>query len=188
MGLILASSSPRRKRILSDLGYNFECLSPNIDESNINNLKPIDYVLNISEKKAFHVWKSNTNSFVLSGDTIIDFKGEIIGKPSSKSDAFNIIQELSNKTHSVISGLTLYYEKKAINIYDKTNVTFKDLSENTIQNYIESFDVLDKAGAYNIEDAENILIKNIDGCYNNIVGFPLKKFNMSMIKTTLQNL
>ena len=71
----------RRKRILSDLGYNFECLSPNIDESNINNLKPIDYVLNISEKKAFHVWKSNTNSFVLSGDTIIDFKGEIIGKP-----------------------------------------------------------------------------------------------------------
>ena len=114
MVLILASSSPRRKRILSDLGYNFECLSPNIDESNINNLKPIDYVLNISEKKAFHVWKSNTNSFVLSGDTIIDFKGEIIGKPSSKSDAFNIIQELSNKTHSVISGLTLYYETKAI--------------------------------------------------------------------------
>ena len=67
-------------------------------------------------------------------------------------------------------------------------MTFKDLSENTIQNYIESFDVLDKAGAYNIEDAENILIKNIDGCYNNIVGFPLKKFNMSMIKTILQNL
>ena len=59
MGLILASSSPRRKRILRDLGYNFECLSPNIDESNVNNLKPIDYVLNISEKKAFHVWKSN---------------------------------------------------------------------------------------------------------------------------------
>ena len=188
MGLILASSSPRRKRILSDLGYNFECLSPNIDESNINNLKPIDYVLNISEKKAFHVWKSNKNSYVLSGDTIIDFMGEIIGKPSSYRDAFKIIQALSNKTHSVISGLTLYYEKKAINIYDKTNVTFKDLSENTIQNYIESFDVLDKAGAYNIEDAENILIKNIDGCYNNIVGFPLKKFNMSTIKIILQNL
>ncbi len=188
MGLILASSSPRRKRILQDLGYNFDCISPNIDETNSSNLKPVDYVVNVSESKGSHVWNNNQGSHVLSGDTIIDFNGKIIGKPSSNGEAFKIIQTLSNHTHSVISGLSLFYNNKAITIFDKTNVTFKDLSEDVIQNYIESFDVLDKAGAYNIEDAENILIKHIDGCYNNIVGFPLKKFKMSKIKIILENL
>ena len=67
MGLILASSSPRRKRILEDLGYNFECISPNIDESNSSNLKPIDYVVDVSERKGSHVWNSNQGSYVLSG-------------------------------------------------------------------------------------------------------------------------
>jgi septum formation protein len=188
MGLILASSSPRRKRILEDLGYNFECISPNIDESNSSNLKPIDYVIDVSERKGSHVWNNNQSSHVLSGDTIIDFNGEIIGKPSSNGEALKIIQKLSNHTHSVISGLSLFYDSKVITIFDKTDVTFKGLSEDVIQSYIESFDVLDKAGAYNIEDAENILIKHIDGCYNNIVGFPLKKFKMSKIKTILENL
>ena len=187
MGLILASSSPRRKRILEDLGYNFECISPNIDESNSSNLKPIDYVVDVSERKGSHVWNSNQGSYVLSGDTIIDFNGKMIGKPSSNGEAFKIIQKLSNHTHSVISGLSLFYDNKVITIFDKTDVTFKDLSEDVIQSYIESFDVLDKAGAYNIEDAENILIKHIDGCYNNIVGFPLRKFKMSKIKTILEN-
>ena len=88
----------------------------------------------------------------------------------------------------MISGLSLFYDGKAITIFDKTDVTFKKISKSIIENYIESFNVLDKAGAYNIEDAENILIKHIDGCYNNIVGFPLKKFKMSKIKTILDNL
>ena len=94
MGLILASSSPRRKRILEDLGYNFECISPNIDESNSSNLKPIDYVVDVSERKGYHVWNSNQGSYVLSADTIIDFNGKIIGKPSSNDEAFKIIQKL----------------------------------------------------------------------------------------------
>ena len=125
---------------------------------------------------------------MLAGDTIVDFNNQIIGKPSSHSEAFTIIDKLSNETHSVISGLSLFFEGKVTSIFDKTDVTFKKLSKSTIENYIESFDVLDKAGAYNIEDAENILIKHIDGCYNNIVGFPLKKFEMSKIKKILDSL
>lgn len=188
MDLILASSSPRRKRILKDLGYNFKCVSPNIDESNKENLTAIDYVLKISESKASHVWNIYKDSYVIAGDTIIDFNGEIIGKPSSKNEAFKIINKLSNQTHAVISGLSLFSDGKAITIFDKTDVTFKKLSKSIIENYIDSFDILDKAGAYSIEDAENILIKHIDGCYNNIVGFPLKKFRMSKIKKILDNI
>ena len=142
----------------------------------------------ISQRKASHVWSNHKESCVLAGDTIVDFNNQIIGKPSSHSEAFTIIDKLSNETHSVISGLSLFFEGKVTSIFDKTDVTFKKLSKSTIENYIESFDVLDKAGAYNIEDAENILIKHIDGCYNNIVGFPLKKFEMSKIKKILDSL
>ena len=141
-----------------------------------------------NEYKARHVWDNNQDSYILSGDTIVDFNIQIIGKPSSHNEAFEILNKLSNKTHSVISGLTLFYEGTGTTIFDKTNVTFKKLSQSIIKDYINSFDVLDKAGAYNIEDAENILIKHIDGCYNNIVGFPLKKFKMSKIKKIIDTL
>ena len=188
MGLILASSSPRRKRILKDLGYSFQCISPDIDESNDEGLDSTSYVLKMSENKARHVWENNQDCYILSGDTIIDFNYQIIGKPSSHNEAFEILNRLSNQTHSVISGLTLFYKGRNTTIFDKTNVTFKKLSQSIIKDYINSFDVLDKAGAYNIEDAENILIKHIDGCYNNIVGFPLKKFKMSNIKKIIDSL
>ena len=188
MGLILASSSPRRKKILRDLGYNFQCISPNIDESNDEGLDSISYVIKMSENKAHHVWKKNRDHYVLSGDTIVDFDNEIIGKPSSYNEAFEILSKLSDKKHSVISGLTLFYDGKSNTIFDKTDVTFNKLSESIIDKYINSFDVLDKAGAYNIEDADDILIKHIDGCYNNIVGFPLKKFEMSNIRKILEKL
>lgn len=188
MDLILASSSPRRKRILEDLGYTFQCISPDIDESNDGDLDSTSYVLRMSENKARHVWENNQDCYILSGDTIIDFNHEIIGKPSSHNEAFEILNKLSNETHSVISGLTLFYGGRATTVFDKTNVTFKKLSKSIIKDYINSFDVLDKAGAYNIEDAGNILIKHIDGCYNNIVGFPLKKFEMSKIKKIIDTL
>jgi septum formation protein len=188
MGLILASSSPRRKKILEELGYNFKCISPDVDESNLDNLNPVDYVKYISNKKAKYVYKSNNKNYVLSGDTIINFNEEIIGKPSSLNEAILILMKLSNKTHTVISGLSLCYQGKNITIYDQTDVTFKKLSEADITNYVNSFGVLDKAGAYNIEDAESILIKHIDGCYNNIVGFPVNKFKMSNIKTVIDNI
>ena len=188
MGLILASSSPRRKRILEDLGYTFQCISPDIDESNDGDLDSTSYVVRMSENKARHVWENNQDCYILSGDTIIDFNHQIIGKPSSHNEAFEILNKLSNETHSVISGLTLFYRRRATTVFDKTNVTFKKLSKSIIKDYINSFDVLDKAGAYNIEDAENILIKHIDGCYNNIVGFPLKKFEMSKIKKIVDTL
>jgi len=188
MGIILASSSPRRKRILEDLGYSFQCISPDINESNDEDLDSTSYVVKMSENKARHVWKNNQDCYILSGDTIIDFNHQIIGKPSSHNEAFEVLNKLSNQTHSVISGLTLFYKGRSTTVFDRTNVTFKKLSKSIIKDYINSFDVLDKAGAYNIEDAENILIKHIDGCYNNIVGFPLKKFKMSKIKKIIDTL
>ena len=91
MGIILASSSPRRKKILEKLGYNFGIVSPNIDENNINKLNPIDYVIDVCMRKGLKIHQKCPNDFVLSGDTIIEFENEIIGKPTSKIDAFKTL-------------------------------------------------------------------------------------------------
>ena len=187
MGIILASSSPRRKKILEKLGYNFNIKIPNIDENNINNLNPIDYVIDVSMRKGLKIHQKYPNDYVISGDTIIEFENKIIGKPASARDAFDILSSLSGNSHYVISALSLTFYNNQITIFDSTRVSFKTLKKKEIKNYINNFDVLDKAGSYNIEDAEEYFIKNIDGCYNNIVGFPEEKFLRSEIKQILDS-
>ena len=185
MGIILASSSPRRKKILEKLGYNFSIKVPDIDEKNINQLNPIDYVIDVSMRKGLKVHQQHQNDYVLSGDTIVEFQNKIIGKPSSNKDAFEVLSLLSGRSHYVISALSLTYYDNQITIFDSTKVYFKTLKKDEIENYINNYNVLDKAGSYNIEDAEKYFIKNIDGCYNNIVGFPEEKFLKSEIKRVL---
>ena len=185
MGIILASSSPRRKKILEKLGYNFRIKVPNINEDNTNKLNPIDYVIDVSMRKGLKIHQQYQNDYVLSGDTIVEFQNKIIGKPSSNKDAFEVLSLLSGRSHYVISALSLTYYDNQITIFDSTKVYFKTLKKDEIKNYINNFNVLDKAGSYNIEDAEKYFIKNIDGCYNNIVGFPEQKFLNSEIKRVL---
>ncbi len=185
MGIILASSSPRRKKILEKLGYNFRIKVPNINEDNTNKLNPIDYVIDVSMRKGLKVHQQHQNDYVLSGDTIVEFQNKIIGKPSSNNDAFEVLSLLSGRSHYVISALSLTYYDNQITIFDSTKVYFKTLKKDEIENYINNYNVLDKAGSYNIEDAEKYFIKNIDGCYNNIVGFPEEKFLKSEIKRVL---
>ena len=188
MGIILASSSPRRKKILEKLGYNFSIKVPDIDEENINEFNPIDYVIDVSMRKGLKVHQQYENAFVLSGDTIVEFQNKIIGKPASHKDAFEVLSSLSGRAHYVISALSLTYNDNQITIFDSTKVLFKKLEKDKIEHYIKNFNVLDKAGSYNIEDAEEYFIKNIDGCYNNIVGFPEKKFLRSEIKKILDSI
>ena len=188
MGIILASSSPRRKKILQKLGYSFDIKAPNIDEDNLNNLNPIDYVIDVSMRKGLKVHQSNYNDYIISGDTIIECENQIIGKPKSNTDAFNTLKLLSGKHHFVISALSLTYLDNQITIFDSTKVSFKSLTDDEVKSYIDTFNVLDKAGSYNIENAEEYFIKNIDGCYNNIVGFPEKKFIKSTIKSILDKI
>ncbi len=188
MEIILASNSPRRKKILSELGYKFIVIPSGVNEENKGNLFPGKYVVDVCERKAFSVWKKHRDCAVISGDTIIDFNNNIIGKPKSDDEAFNIIKQLSGEKHYVISALSLIIDGNINTIVDKSSVVFNRLEDISIHKYISLFDVLDKAGGYNIEECADILIKNIDGCYHNIVGFPLKKFEKSIIKKKLNDL
>ena len=185
MGIILASSSPRRKKILENLGYNFIIKIPDLDEDNINNLNPIDYVIDVSMRKGLKIHEQYKNDFVVSGDTIVEFKNKIIGKPTSYKDAFEVLNSFSGQSHYVISALSLTYNDNQITIFDSTKVSFKKLKKGEVEHYLNNFNFLDKAGSYNIEDVKEYFIKSIDGCYNNIVGFPEKKFLKSEIKQIL---
>ena len=136
MGIILASSSPRRKKILENLGYNFHIVVPNIDEHNINNLNPIDYVIDVSKRKGLKIHQEYPNDFIISGDTIIEFNNKIIGKPISKEDAFRTLNILSGKSHYVISALSLTFSDNQMNIFEKylDNIkkTLLDLSKKRV--------------------------------------------------------
>ena len=101
MDIILASSSPRRKKILQKLGYNFIIKVPNINEDNTSKLNPIDYVIDVSMRKGLKVHQQYQNDYVISGDTIVEFQNKIIGKPSSNQDAFEVL--------SLLSGLSLIH-------------------------------------------------------------------------------
>ena len=116
MEIILASNSPRRKKILSELGYKFIILPSGIDEENKNNLSPDRYVVDTSERKAFSVWKKHKDYAVISGDTIVNFENSIIGKPKSDKEAFTMIKQLSGKKHYVISALSLIIDGNINNI------------------------------------------------------------------------
>lgn len=178
MPIILASSSPRRKKILTKLGYKFKVVKPQIDESNSLRLKPIDYVEYISKLKARKVFDSYIQFDVIAADTIIEFQNKIIGKPKDKNNAKEIFLSLSNKSHNVVTSLTFKNIEIEKTITDSTKITFKNLSEDLIDYYIQNFNVLDKAGGYNIDQSffKKNFVKNYEGCFENVTGFPMTMF------------
>jgi septum formation protein len=115
---------------------------------------------------------------VIGADTIVVFNNKILGKPSNKEEGTEMLSRLSGKTHTVITGVCL--ELKDQKIYEifseETRVTFQHLSKNEIQNYIETYNPLDKAGSYGIQDWFSVCVKKVNGCYYNVVGFPLSAF------------
>ena len=183
MKLILASASPRRKEILTEFGYEFKVF-PSDYEENKKDLSPIDLAKFFSVNKAKWVFNEIENKegiLVLGSDTIVVSEGKILGKPKDQEDAFNMLKSLSNKTHQVVSGYALIGEGIEIIGEDVTEVTFNNLTDNLIKQYIEEKKPLDKAGAYGIQDGYP-LVKEYKGSYNNIVGLPIEKISPHLNK------
>ena len=172
--LILASQSPRRKELLSQLGYQFETISADIDESIIDNELPRDYVLRLAIEKASVVAQNQaTDSVVLGSDTSVIFEQHILGKPESLEDCCKQLLMLSNNTHQVLTAIAVI---KNNNIYSEiisTDVTFKALSIEEIHRYWHTSEPQDKAGSYGIQGIGGQFVKQIKGSYSAVVGLPL---------------
>lgn len=172
MELILASKSPRRSEILTQLGYKFTILSENTDETMDENLSVYENVINTAYKKANAVFLHHKDACVLGCDTIVVFNNKIYGKPIDESDAINTLSLLNNNTHSVISGVVIITEKKTYKFYVESKVTFKNNTLEEIKDYVNTKECLDKAGSYAIQGLGASLIASYNGSLDNIIGLP----------------
>ena len=201
---ILASASPRRKELLSQIGLPFEVMVSEADENVGENLPPGELVEKLSHAKAaavseklyavssifgkknepadrkdkvagdIHVAQATIG--IIGADTVVYHNGKVLGKPKDEEDAFDMLKSLSGDTHSVFTGVTILLPKKEIVFHSETKVTFDTLSDEEIRTYIESGEPMDKAGAYGIQGLAGAFVTHIEGEYANVVGFPIGEF------------
>ncbi|MGC8729246.1 MAG: nucleoside triphosphate pyrophosphatase [Elusimicrobiales bacterium] len=176
MRLILASESPRRKKILKENGINFKAIPAKIREKT-RFKRPHLIVMDLSYKKAKEISKKFKNIPVIGADTIVYCSGKIIGKPKNKKDAFKLLKFQSGKWQTVYTGITLIWEKKAIVIseYEKSYCYMKKMDDEKLKAI--STKHLDKAGGWAVQDKNDILITKIKGRYDNVVGLPMNIVN-----------
>tara|TARA_Y100000590_G_scaffold30893_1_gene34223 strand:- start:134 stop:739 length:606 start_codon:yes stop_codon:yes gene_type:complete len=191
MNIILASQSPRRKKLLDKLNLKFQVLSSSIDEKKINTIlkAPSKYCIKLAELKCSDISNIHKNKLIIGADTIVYYKNKIIEKPKDRLDAFKQLKLLSNKTHVVYTGVSIQIKNLnyLYNFYEKTYVTFNKVNDKQINYYIDNFHPYDKSGSYGIQDWSFTFVKKINGCFNNVVGFPLSKFYKLLTADKLLN-
>lgn len=171
--IILATNSPRRKELLTQLGIPFEVRSKEIDESYPKSFRPEAVAVYVAEKKANSFLVTLKDELLIAADTIVSVEDEIFGKPKDAHEAKMMLRKLSGKPHEVITGVALLYMQKIYSFYEKTTVHFKELTNAEIEYYIKEYQPFDKAGAYGIQEWIGMVgVTGIEGSYNNVVGLP----------------
>jgi septum formation protein len=186
--IILASQSPRRYELLKMIGLKFKVRPSHAEEINKDNLSPIEYTLKNARIKGLEIAKKSPESLVISADTIVVHKGEILEKPEDDAHAREILKKLSGKTHEVVTGFgfTLLADNRSVFCHEISKVTFRTLSQSEISAYINTGEPFDKAGGYGAQGAGSLLIKRIEGCFFNVVGLPLANFFVTLDKFLLE--
>ena len=183
--IYLASKSPRRRKLLKQIGLNFKSFSVDLFEEILDGEHPVQTVKRLAMHKSDAAVEKIKSGVVITADTIVVLGNEIIGKPKDEKDAFKILSKLSGKTHTVYTGFVitnLNNNKRKIE-YEKTDVTFRKLLPLEIRDYIKTGSPMDKAGAYGIQDDFGaVFVKRIDGCYYNVVGLPLQKLYKALLE------
>ncbi len=173
--IVLASESPRRKEILSLLFGDFRVIPSSVPEDGLN-LEPSELTVELARRKASCVFEENPNSLVIGADTVVVCEDRIMGKPGSHDHAVKMLQLLSGRTHSVITGVACVSSLFSFSFHENTKVTFRKMSANEIEWYVRTDEPFDKAGAYAIQGDASIFVERIQGNYLNVVGFPLSSF------------
>jgi septum formation protein len=177
MRLILASSSPRRKELFKLLGIEAEIIIPTVDENRLpgESIKSILRRVTISKGEAvyreqfFHIP-------IISADTIVLCENKLIGKPVDRDEASRFLKILSDNVHEVLTGVSILYKGTPYYDFARTRVEFTEISDKELEYYLDNENYRDKAGAYAIQGMASVFVKKIDGCYFNVMGFPLNLF------------
>lgn len=185
--IVLASGSPRRKKLLRKINLNFTIHESNAPEKYNPNDSPTDIVQTLALRKAEDVASHYKQSLIIGADTIVAFNNSILGKPDTKAEAREMLASMSGNAHWVLTGVALVKVGKNQNNFtrltfcEQTKVIFSQLEDQEIANYVEKGNPMDKAGSYGIQDRWGALfVEGIHGDYYNVVGFPLHTFYQKM--------
>jgi septum formation protein len=185
--IYLASKSPRRRKLLKQLGIRFKSFSVNTVENVFDGEHPVNCVKRLALEKMKRARKKVQNGIIITADTIVVLDKKVIGKPKNYKDAIKILLMLSGRVHTVYTGFCVLNQKKnkLITDFEKTKVEFRLLSKDEIIDYVDGGSPMDKAGAYGIQDDFGaVFVKQINGCYYNVVGLPLTKLYNALRKLT----
>jgi septum formation protein len=174
--LLLASASPRRREILENLGFEFEIIPSNVDESEVQWSDPVESAKLLAEIKGVDAQMTRPRKTIISADTIVLCDGKVMGKPSGPEEAGEMLGKLSGRMHEVVTGIALIAPPNhRIIEAESTKVFFRKISTKEISLYIETREPFDKAGAYAIQGYASAFIDRIEGCYFNVVGLPVAR-------------
>jgi septum formation protein len=173
--IVLASESPRRVDILRSLGISFSIIPPDIDERRKTDETIRDYVLRIGHEKAKKVGTHFPDKWVIGADTVVVYKGKVLGKPRNEEEAMEMLTMLRGRWHKVLTGYCILNMSKQTSCQDvvETRVFIKDLTDEEIRRYIKTSEPFDKAGSYAVQGKGGFMVKEIKGSYSNVVGLPI---------------
>ena len=181
--IILGSQSPRRKQLLEEMGFDFEILIKDVDESFPSNIQTEKVAEYIAHKKAVAFEDDLTeDNLIITADTVVIHENEILGKPKSFAEAREMLSRLSNGHHKVVSGVCISSLEKMISFSDLSEVSISEITEKEMDYYIENYSPLDKAGAYGIQEwFGHAKVSQIKGSYTNIMGLPTAKLYNQLV-------
>ena len=193
--IILASASPRRKEILSELGVDFRVVVADTDESS-DISDPVELTRELARRKGLAVYEKLLQSgeydaesaIIISADTVVCRDGEILGKPRDRADAVAMLTSLSGRSHTVVSSVAVTVRGVTRTDASVTTVRVQDIPREEIERYVDSGEPMDKAGAYGIQGKFSAFVEGIDGCYFGVVGLPVNTLSNLYLEATGERL
>lgn len=173
--VILASSSPRRRELLALIGIPHEVRPADIDEAYLEGETPHAHAERLAREKALRVAESDPGAVTIGSDTIVVIGGQVLGKPRDRSHARAMLQQLSGTSHEVMTGVAVHYGSRTVSAVETVGVTFRALSDDEIDAYIDTGEPMDKAGAYGIQGYGATIVSKVDGDYFAVMGLPLNR-------------
>lgn len=175
--LLLASKSPRRQQLLRDAGFSYTLVEMEAEEDFPSYLQKHEVCEYLAAHKAAHYTRSIGDQILVTADTIVVLENEVINKPENADHAYQMLRKLSGQTHEVFTGVCIKNDAKQSVFHERSEVTFHHLSDEELWYYINHYQPFDKAGAYGVQDWMGYVgVKKINGCFYNVMGFPVSKF------------
>lgn len=187
--IVLASASPRRKELLGMLGFSFDIVTSDVEETSVQAQTPQQYVRDVALLKARDVAKKCVGKTIIGADTIVVYEQALLHKPTSREEAIAHLQKLVNNRHHVMTAVAIIEANGTETTFvEETTVRFKDVSQALLEAYVDSGDPFDKAGGYGIQTSGALLVDRIEGDYNNVVGLPLATLTQTLLTLHLLKL